>query len=186
MSETGADDSGGRRVMLEGLRVAFVLVVWAFWIPYRGLTRGLFWLREYLGSKRWRWITCLVVSGMLIVAGIQVVPLVYSRFALVYEASCLASTSMNRSHEEIRDRLIHEAFRLGYTNVIEQEDAFTIENTYDDDGLPLCAVSIDLRQRVHLIGLINIPFKIRTRITKVVDPAITKPKSLEDRLFGAE
>ena len=184
MPDTETESLNGHGRRFEAVRVVFILVVWAIWLPCCGLTRALALAWRYLYSKRWRWITSLVISCLLILAGFKFVPLFYGRFALVYEASFLARTSVGRSSEEIRSMLVHKAFQLGYTSVMDQEDAFTIENTSSDDGVPLCMVSIDLHQRVNIIGPISIPFRIQTQVIKAVDSEFVKPKSLEDRIFG--
>jgi hypothetical protein len=173
-----------REPLLGAVRVFLILIIWAIWIPCRGLIRAVGWSWRYLCSKRWRWMTSLVVSGFLLLAGIKFVPLLYGRFALIYEASFLARTSIGRSSEEIRSLLVHRAFQLGYTNVLDQDEAFTIENTSSDDGTPLCVVSINLRQRVNILGFVSMPFRIQTQVTNVVDADYVKPKSLEDRIFG--
>lgn len=120
----------------------------------------------------------------VMLAGVSAIPLVYGRFALIHEASFLARTSARRSQEDMRRQLVRKAFQLGYTQGLDQADAFTIENTYDDDGIQLCTVSIKLRQRVNIAGPISLPLRLHAQVARAVDPDTETHKGWEERWFG--
>ncbi len=163
------------------------LVVWRLYrvIAHiaRVLRQGATLLWATFCSRRAAALVTLVAVCFLFVGVLKVGPLVYGRYALMYEASHLARTASIRSPEEIRRTLIATAFRQGYTDVLEQPEAFVIENTYDEDGIPLCRISIDLHQQVHVSDGFTFPLFLRTAVVRFVEEGRDKPKSLEDKIL---
>lgn len=170
--------------MPEWVRVPLVLLVWSIWLPGRFLFHLCRTAWRIFGASRPRRAASLAVLALLLLGLIKAVPLVYGRYALIYEAAHLARTALVRSDATIQENLVRTAFRHGYTDVIEQAEAFRVEKTYDEDGMPMCGISIDLRQRVSCLGLFAVPVRIRTRVVKPMDPGAIKPQPWEERLFG--
>ncbi len=184
VSDAGEGHLGSETPMSQVIRTIAMLLVWVLRFLARGISRIFSWVWEFIHAWRLRRILGWVCLSVLMLGAGRFVPVLWGRFALVYEASHQARRSKDRSDNEIREVLRRTAFSYGFTDVIEQDEAFQMENTTDEDGTLLCTVIIDLRQRVGFYGLFHVPVHIRTRVTRPVDPEVIKPKSLEDRVLN--
>jgi len=184
------DQSTTESTPRDWLRNAFVLCVWGIWLPFS----GAWWLlkqiallpRKGLDAAHARsWKPARLVWGIpclaLVIVLFQLLHLVYGRFALVDEARNQAKTSYGRDPGELVGSLRAEAFRLGFTDVIHQDEAFAIESDRDSDGDPICVVDIRLKQNVKLLGLISISYPVRKRVSSVVTQIDFKEKRRKAR-----
>ena len=171
--------AAGLAAVPEWIHVPVVLLVWAVWWPLRFLTRLFKGTWRILWASRVRRLVSLGLLAIVILGMVKAVPLIYGRFALLYEAAYLARTSLGRDAAEIRGTMTQTAFRHGYSDAIEQGEAFGIETAYDDNGLLLCSISIDLQQRVSCYGLCKVQVTIRTRISRPVDPEVVRSERWE-------
>jgi hypothetical protein len=180
MAEEGTKRREPWATILDALHAELLFVFWLFCVAYRLVAHpaALVWI--YVYSKPWRRIVALALVSLSIFAGIKFVPLLYARFDLVSEAEFLARTSMGRSDDETRELLVRKAFQCGFTDVMEEEHAFTIEHSFSDEGLSLCTVTMDVRQPISIVGSLRVPFRVRTRVTKPVDPMRERPANLTD------
>jgi hypothetical protein len=166
------------------LRTLAVLCVWAIWLPLSGARALLRLATEFLNAH-YRWIrrALWAVPGTILLVGmIQLVPLVYGRFALLNEADHQARTSAGREPAELDWALRRSAFRHGFKDVIHQEAAFSIESDTDSEGEPLCVVNISVEQKLNLLGCCPLVFHVRKRVVSPVTPTDFKRKKQEERI----
>jgi hypothetical protein len=175
--------SAEQAVPFQILRVLVVLLVWGIWLLFSGVWSALVWAWELLCSRWSRRILFAGIGAGVLGCVIQLAPLLYGRFALLHAVAHQARTSQGKETDDIVMILRRTAFENGFKDVIHQDSAFTVEHSSDDDGTSLCAITVDLEQKVHLLTKIPISFRVKKRVVSVVIPADLKPKSLEDRII---
>jgi len=176
----------GQPFLREALRSLVVLCVWAIWLPFSGLRALLRLVAEFLHAHS-RWLRRALWAGpaaVLLVAVFQVGPLVYGRFALLSEARHQARTSLGRDSGELVGALRQTAFDLGFKDVIDQAEAFSVESDSDTDGESLCVVNIQLGQRVRLLGCLPFVFHVRKKVASPITPTDFKKKRQEERALA--
>jgi hypothetical protein len=165
------------------MRITLFLLVWSLWLPARAFARFLQGTWRILRTNRTRQLVTLGIFSIVILGSIKVVPMIYGRYAITYEADHLARTYLSHGDAEIRQTLVRTAFYHGYTDVIEQPEAFTVEADYDGDGIFTCSIIIDLRQQIDWYGMFKLPVRIQAIITKPADSEVIKPRRLEENLI---
>jgi hypothetical protein len=176
--------SAEQGVSFQILRVLVVLLIWGVWLLLAGLWSILAWVWGFLCS---RWSRRIFLAGMgagILGCVIQLAPLVYGRFALLNDVAHQARTSQGRETNDIVLALRRTAFENGFEDVIYQDSAFLVEHSSDDDGIPLCTITVNLEQKVNLLKRVPISFRVKKRVVAIVVPADFKPKPLEERILA--
>lgn len=168
----------------EVVRTVAVLLVWGVWLLAMGLRSVLLWLWEGLRSA---WPRRLLWAGLLILlldVGIQLLPLVYGRFALLDEAAFQARTCSGRDPAQIVATLRRAAFQNGFTDVIHQDAAITVDYLSEEDGGASCAITVSLEQKVPLLVQVPLTFRVNKRVQERILPMEFKPRTLEEPGLG--
>ena len=133
--------------------------------PLRGLALGARAGLAFLGSARlWNLLgLALLASGLL--AGFQLLPLLYGRLSLAHEAGIAAQQSTRLGEATVLRNLQRAAFKAGFPEAALRPGTFSLAYI-QEDGLEQCAISYDFIQVVNLYGLARLPLHIHARVVR--------------------
>ncbi|HNX95320.1 MAG TPA: hypothetical protein PKL14_09180 [Holophaga sp.] len=159
------------------VRNTFVIAVWALWSIVLALR---FLGRLIANGWRSRPLRTLLGLGTLalgISAAIQILPLVYHRFACVYEIRHQLSHASGKSYADekglLQQALRRHGFRADASSPQMNGQMIELESVRDPDhtdGLERLGARIHAHRPFRLWGLIPLAMPLRTRVVEVVVP----------------
>ena len=125
----------------------------------------------------------LLWAGLLVLlldAGIRVAPLVYGRFALLDEVAFQARTCSGRDPAQLVAALRRAAYLNGFTDILRQPEAITVELQAEEDGGTSCVITVALEQRIHPLARLPLTIRVHKRVQERVPSADASPRHPED------
>lgn len=145
----------------------------------RTLGSLLAWLRAFATSRRpWSFLGRLLAAAAgacAVLAGVQVILLVYGHFALAHEARNGAQQCLLKGEDQVLRNLRRTAFKLGFPEAALEPGVFTFTYPHED-GLPTCGITYDFVHVVNCYGLAKLPIRFHH---EVIRPMAEPPAPLD-------
>lgn len=158
-------------------RNALVIAVWALWSVFLTLRFLGRLIANGWGSRPLRTLIGLAALALGISAAIQILPLVYHRFACVYEIRHQLSHALGKSYADekgiLQLALRRHGFRADASSQQMNDQMIELESVRDPDqtdGLERLGARIHAHRPFRLWGLIPLAIPLHTRVVEVVVP----------------
>ena len=149
----------------RAFRFFLLLLVWGIWLTLRALWGFGCWVVSKEFRKLVVKLAALALLAAVILLGPHGVAFLWNRTLLLDAAEIAALQSEGKDTGELLQELRGRAFRLGFTAVAEQPEAFQVERGSEEAGA-YCAITVDFVQPLEIYGWVTPPIRVRGHVKR--------------------